>query len=185
MEDLFENFFWKVLWNLYFFLLSKIIYFLIVVVDTPKKRKRLIEGISFWFITHLVFGNMTLCVHMFLELGVCVSLFFLFYFRSCHQPLVLYWVWLVTYFPNFFFKGLLIKEYQKSRIKNFGLGSSIPCKKGVRRAPHFNFNIILLMKKIRYLAFCFLKNVLYKLHTHMWVFIYNIVVRDRARGSLF
>ena len=137
-------------------------------MDAPKKRKRLIEGLSFWFITHLVFGNMTLCVHMFLGLGVCVSLFFLFYFRSCHQPLVLYWVWLVTYLPNSFFKGLLIKVYQKSWIKKFWLGSLVTCKEGVRRAPHFNFNfnIILLMKKIDGILFskkCFVQTT----HTHV------------------
>ena len=159
-SSFFEKPHWEFLWkeksiknlkdfiNFFFFFLKNYIFFNSG-CGHPKKRKRLIDGLSFWFITHLVFGNMTLCVHMFLGLGVCVSLFFLFYFRSCHQPLVLYWVWLVAYLPIFFFKGLLIKVYQKSRIKNFGLGSSVTCKKGVRCAPHFNFNfnIILLMKK--------------------------------------
>ena len=75
-ENLFENFFWKVLWNLHFFLLSKIIYFLIVVVDTPKKEKKAYRR-PFFLVYH-TFGlwqHDSLCAYVSRVRRVCESLF--------------------------------------------------------------------------------------------------------------
>ena len=96
------------------------------------------------------------------------------------------------------FKGLLIKVNQKSWTKDFGLGSSVTCGKGVRHptapiqriVPYFNLiQTLSFGEEIGYLAFWFLKKIC-KLYIYIYIFIYlrityhgNINVKEHLQSK--
>ena len=78
------------------------------------------------------------------------------------------------------FKGLLIKVNQKSWTKDFGLGNSVTCGKGVRHptapiqriVPYFNLiQTLSFGEEIGYLAFWFLKKIC-KLYIYIFIYLF-------------
>ena len=89
------------------------------------------------------------------------------------------------------FKGLLIKVNQKSWTKDFGLGSSVTCGKGVRHpttaiqriVPYFNLiQTLSFGEEIGYLAFWFLKKIC-KLYIYIYIYLF-IYLRITYHGNI-
>ena len=89
------------------------------------------------------------------------------------------------------FKGLLIKVNQKSWTKDFGLGSSVTCGKGVRHptapiqriVPYLNLiQTLSFGEEIGYLAFWFLKKIC-KLYIYLFIYLF-IYLRITYHGNI-